>query len=281
MAGAKIPQSEYRSHPATSKSDLFKITKSPLHFKWAMENIEDKTPALVFGSACHKYVLEKEDFDKEFAVMPDINRRTKAGREEYEAFLAVNDGKDVISPDDFEKTKSSKFVWYLLRDEKIKYHKVFTEKELVFCDICQVSWIENIKPSEKVFLVDDFIGSGETAEKAINWYINHHNIKLDKIAILALAAQRAGIEALQQKGIEVYTYYCFDKGISDFYTGDELDKYTTLMEKIESKLKVDARYNFGYNRSEALVALTRAPNNTFPVFWRKNGKNKIVPFPRD
>ncbi len=187
----------------------------------------------------------------------------------------------LISPDDFEKTKSSKFVWYLLRDEKIKYHKVFTEKELVFCDICQVSWIENIKPSEKVFLVDDFIGSGETAEKAINWYINHHNIKLDKIAILALAAQRAGIEALQQKGIEVYTYYCFDKGISDFYTGDELDKYTTLMEKIESKLKVDARYNFGYNRSEALVALTRAPNNTFPVFWRKNGKNKIVPFPRD
>ena len=103
MAGAKIPQSEYRSHPAISKSDLFKITKSPLHFKWAMENIEDKTPALVFGSACHKYVLEKEDFDKEFAVMPDINRRTKAGREEYEAFLAVNDGKDVISPDDFEK----------------------------------------------------------------------------------------------------------------------------------------------------------------------------------
>ena len=103
MAGVKIPQSEYRSHPAISKSDLFKITKSPLHFKWAMENREDKTPALVFGSACHKYVLEKEDFDKEFAVMPDVNRRTKAGREEYEAFLAVNGGKDVISPDDFEK----------------------------------------------------------------------------------------------------------------------------------------------------------------------------------
>ena len=77
MEGVKIPQSEYRSHPAISKSDLFKITKSPLHFKWAMENREDKTPALVFGSACHKYVLEKYDFYKEFTVMPYINHQTK------------------------------------------------------------------------------------------------------------------------------------------------------------------------------------------------------------
>nr|DAI90779.1 MAG TPA: hypothetical protein [Bacteriophage sp.] len=32
MAGLSIPQSEYRAHPAISKSDLFKITKSPLHY---------------------------------------------------------------------------------------------------------------------------------------------------------------------------------------------------------------------------------------------------------
>lgn len=105
MAGVKIPQSEYRANPAISKSDLFKITKSPLHFKWAMEHKEEKTPSLIFGSACHKYVLEKEDFEKEFAVLPDINRRTKAGKEEYEAFLAVNADKDVISKEDFEKLK--------------------------------------------------------------------------------------------------------------------------------------------------------------------------------
>ena len=97
MAGVKIPQSEYRSHPAISKSDLFKITKSPLHFKWAMENRERETPSLIFGRACHKYVLEKESFYKEFAVMPDINRRTKAGKEEYEAFLSENSGKDAVS----------------------------------------------------------------------------------------------------------------------------------------------------------------------------------------
>lgn len=65
MAGVKIPQSEYRSHPAISKSDLFKITKSPLHFKWAMENRERETPSLIFGRACHKYVLEKESFYEE------------------------------------------------------------------------------------------------------------------------------------------------------------------------------------------------------------------------
>ena len=79
MAGVSIPQSEYRAHPAISKSDLFKITKSPLHFKWSMENKEEKTAALIFGSACHKYILERDDFDSEFAVALNVDRRTKAG----------------------------------------------------------------------------------------------------------------------------------------------------------------------------------------------------------
>ena len=76
MPGIAMSQKEYRAHPAISKSDLFKITKSPLHFKWSMENKEEPTPSLIFGSACHKYILEREDFDNEFAVYSDIDRRT-------------------------------------------------------------------------------------------------------------------------------------------------------------------------------------------------------------
>ena len=61
---------EYREHEGISRSELFKIAKSPLHFKYALDHPEEKTPALIFGGAAHKYILEMGDFDKEYAVAP-------------------------------------------------------------------------------------------------------------------------------------------------------------------------------------------------------------------
>ena len=93
---------EYREHVGISKSQLFKIAKSPYHFKYALDNPQEDTKALCFGRAAHKYILEKEDFFNEFAILPNVDRRTTAGKEVYAQFLLESEGKDVISTDDFE-----------------------------------------------------------------------------------------------------------------------------------------------------------------------------------
>lgn len=93
---------EYREHEGISRSELFKISKSPLHFKYAIEHpAETDSTALLFGRAVHKYILEPEDFDNDVAVMPNIDRRTKAGKEEYAQFILNNPGKDIITLDEF------------------------------------------------------------------------------------------------------------------------------------------------------------------------------------
>ena len=51
---------EYRNERGISKSALWEIRKSPLHFKWKMEHPQEDTPALIFGRAVHKWVLEEE-----------------------------------------------------------------------------------------------------------------------------------------------------------------------------------------------------------------------------
>jgi len=96
-----MSQKEYREAEGISRSELFKISRSPMHFKYALENPED-SPSLAFGRALHKYVLEKDDFSNEFIVLPDINRRTKAGKEEYERcqIEAFNSGKELVSRED-------------------------------------------------------------------------------------------------------------------------------------------------------------------------------------
>lgn len=100
-----MTQNEYRAYPAISRSDLFKLKKSPLHYKYASEHKEEPTPALNFGSAAHKYILEREDFDTEFAIAPNVDKRTKEGKAVFAEFQERSEGKTIISVDDFEKIK--------------------------------------------------------------------------------------------------------------------------------------------------------------------------------
>lgn len=71
------------------KSGLDLIAKSPAHY-WAKyldpnREREKPTPALLFGTAVHSAILEPHDFSDRYQVFPDVNRRTNAGKAEYEA----------------------------------------------------------------------------------------------------------------------------------------------------------------------------------------------------
>jgi hypothetical protein len=94
---------EYRSANGINKSALWEIRKSPLHFKWALEHPQEPTPALVFGGACHKFVLEPATFGDEYAVLPQIDRRTKDGKALYMVFVESADGKQVVTSDEMEQ----------------------------------------------------------------------------------------------------------------------------------------------------------------------------------
>lgn len=88
---------------AISKSRLAKMAVCPRYFKWCEEHPQEPTQALIFGSAFHKFLLEKDEFEKEFAVLPvGIDRRTKAGKEAYDLFMLENEGKAIITQADLE-----------------------------------------------------------------------------------------------------------------------------------------------------------------------------------
>lgn len=115
---------EYREHEGISKSVLFKLTKSPKHFKYHLEHPEEDTTALRLGRATHKYILEKDDFFNEVAIAPNCDRRTKEGKEIYAKFVSESAGKDVISEDEFKQIKEMAAVL-----EKNKYAKALLQGE--------------------------------------------------------------------------------------------------------------------------------------------------------
>lgn len=93
---------DYNSAEGIRRSDLWKMEDSPEKFKWFLEHPVEQTPAMAFGSACHKMILEPWDFGNEYAVAPNIDRRTKEGKAMWEAFCTDNAGKTILSADDAE-----------------------------------------------------------------------------------------------------------------------------------------------------------------------------------
>ena len=101
--GKVMTNSDYRKAEGVSSSELKQMVKSPAHYRYWKDNPDDTdTPALLFGRACHKYVLETYDFYKEFAVAPNVDRRNKEGKELWNKFVAESEGKDVITEEQFE-----------------------------------------------------------------------------------------------------------------------------------------------------------------------------------
>ena len=113
---------EYRKEPGVSRSDLWLMSKTPMHYKYHLSAPEEETPALLFGSAMHKMALEPEDFMKEYAVLPgSIDRRTKRGKEMYEEFVDKIHGRKVVTEEQYiqilemqEALKQNELAWKLL-----------------------------------------------------------------------------------------------------------------------------------------------------------------------
>lgn len=94
-----MTEQEYSKAPGIRRSLLWELRRSPAHLKWRMDNPPEATPALIFGQALHAAVLTPEDYDRQFAVMPNADRRTKAGREAWEAAAAEAQSRTQIAFD--------------------------------------------------------------------------------------------------------------------------------------------------------------------------------------
>jgi len=101
-----ISNEEYHSGPGISKSGLDLVASCPAKYKYRYIDGHQQAPtkAMLLGTAVHTAILEPDRFAAEYARAPEgINRRTKAGKAEYAAFLAEAEGKEVLTPDDYDK----------------------------------------------------------------------------------------------------------------------------------------------------------------------------------
>lgn len=85
-----------------SYSALKAFAKSPNHYLQYVQREFVETPAMIQGSALHCLVLEPDEYADRYIVAPQIDRRTKAGKAEWAAFLEAAGDKTVLTADQAE-----------------------------------------------------------------------------------------------------------------------------------------------------------------------------------
>lgn len=94
----KLTNEEYFSNEALSFSTIKELLNSPKHFWRAKEEGIKKTPSMELGTAIHCGILEPKEFEKNYILEPQLDKRSKA----YKEWLATEgEGKLLYS----EETK--------------------------------------------------------------------------------------------------------------------------------------------------------------------------------
>lgn len=179
---------------------------------------------------------------------------------------------------DYGKVKSSTAVLYQLKGTTIKQHIDMHP----MCIAERITDIVSYPINDKtdVVMVDDFVGTGETAVSAIDFI---HELRPDlkdnsHIIMFTIAAMHEGIKRLEDNGVKTYCTLERRKALSEEMDQPLRKTCMEIMNGIENKLgKVKPECHFGYHQSEALISMERCPNNTFPVYWLKHG---IAPYER-
>ena len=95
-------RSEYQALAALNYSGAKELLKSPAHYQTWLAAPQKESAALRVGSAVHAAVLEPGHYAADFAVAPDVDRRTKEGKEKWAEFQTLHAGKTILTTDEAE-----------------------------------------------------------------------------------------------------------------------------------------------------------------------------------
>lgn len=146
------------------------------------------------------------------------------------------------------------------------------------------------KGKTEIILIDEFIGSGKTLKIRID-YLKKNITGPFTLKCCFVAGIQDTISELVSQGIEIFCPLQLERGISEYYKGDDLTKAEDLMLDLELKLSQYIKkkelydFSFGYGGAEALYTMEgcngNTPNSAFPIFWwlkdkEENERNTVL-----
>lgn len=164
----------YRQRPGLSGTQLVKLAKSPLHYKHAVDNPSEPTPAMEFGTAAHAMVLEPHAFTQQYAV---FNGEGTRASKEYKAFAQQHAGKCILKQEEHSDLVQMLMVLYSkqLASRLLFHEQGLNEHEMYWTDpVTQVlckGKLDRYLPDLNI--VVDFKTASDASSSSFNKYKAH------------------------------------------------------------------------------------------------------------
>jgi len=97
-----VPYDTYARWDAINHSKLRFFNRTAAHAREAIVSPADQTEAQALGWAAHVAILEPARFEAEFVAAPKIDKRTTAGKLEWQEFQAEHGGHSIITKDEYD-----------------------------------------------------------------------------------------------------------------------------------------------------------------------------------
>ena len=118
----QIPEVDYHSLTAISRSDLKLYDRSPAHYYAARldpNRVEkEPTPALIAGRILHCAILEPKEFNSRFVVVPEDAPRKPSVTQRNAKSPSEGTIRSILYWDEFEQQHSDKTI--IKNDHKVK-----------------------------------------------------------------------------------------------------------------------------------------------------------------
>ena len=91
----------YDGIQALNQSGAKELLKSPAHYQAYLNRTQEDSKALRVGTAVHKLALEGLDaYNASHAIAPEVDKRTKDGKQAWQDFVTANEGKAILTADE-------------------------------------------------------------------------------------------------------------------------------------------------------------------------------------
>jgi hypothetical protein len=129
-----LEMAEYRKMSGLSKHQLDAFSVCPKYYQWRGGQEFKPTREMEIGTCIHSLLLEGR---VDYVQAPEINRRTNAGKAEWEAFCYDNQGKFVMNAEEVARiegaTEAAKPLMNMITAKKIIEGSMFWERGGLQC----------------------------------------------------------------------------------------------------------------------------------------------------
>lgn len=99
-----VPWESYDKVDACRSVWLTHLKRSPAHLKaFIEESPRMPSKALILGRAIHRAILEPERLMATYCCSPNVDRRTKSGREIWDSFIQQSVGMEILTQDEMNQ----------------------------------------------------------------------------------------------------------------------------------------------------------------------------------